>query len=132
MTRIQLLILIVLAVVIIALTLPPWLEYRKVLQADSDVDLIATAIRKYFKHTGEYPQELTDLITNPGLDGWKGNYLESVPENPWGGSYQILQHSYKVCIPPNHPRVPAKYQLGGIAEISRVYLEGEEGLKYWW
>jgi len=28
--------------------------------------------------------------------------------------------------------VPEKYQLGGISEISRVYLEGKEAIKYWW
>ncbi len=132
MTRIQLLILMALTVLIIALSLPPWLEYRKVMQADSDVTMIAMAIQKYFRHTGAYPQKLEELITNPGIAGWKGSYLESLPQTPWGGSYQMLRESYKVCIPANYPRVPAKYQFGGIAEISHVYLEGEEGSKYWW
>ena len=132
MTRIQLLILIALTVLIIAFSLPPWLEYRKVMQADNDVDQIAGAIQKYFKHTGTYPQKLEDLISNPGIGGWNGSYLEAIPQTPWGGSYQIVNESYKVCIRANHPRVPAKYQLGGIAEISRVYLDEEEGAKYWW
>ena len=132
MTRIQLLILIALASLIIVLTLPPWLEYRKVSQADVDVDVIADAIKQYLKHTGEYPPKLSDLITNPGVGGWDGSYLESIPKTPWGGSYQILHDSYKVCISSNHARVPAKYKLGGISEISRVYLEGRQGEKHWW
>ena len=132
MTRIQLLILIVLAILIAAFSLPPWLENKKVLQADSNVEAIATAVRKYFKHTGTYPQKLEDLITNPSVEGWKGSYLRSIPNIPWGGHYQLLHDSYKVCIPGNHPHVPPKYQLGGIAEISRVYLEGKESAKYWW
>jgi type II secretory pathway pseudopilin PulG len=132
MTRIQLLILIALASVIVALTLPPWLEDRKVSQADVDVEIIAVAIQKYFKHTGEYPQDLANLVADPGREGWRGPYLESIPETPWGGSYQMRGDSYKICIPSDHPRVPAKYKRGGVAEISRVYLEGEAGAKYWW
>lgn len=133
MTRTQLLILIGVAVLIVAFSLPPYLEYDwKVLPADNDVDTIAIAIRKYHKHTTEYPQRLEDLVTDPGIEGWTGSYLEEIPETPWGGSYQMLPYSYKVCISENHPRVPEKYKLGGVAEISRVYLDGEEGAKYWW
>lgn len=132
MTWIQLLILIVLVVIIGALTLPPWLENRKVVQADGDVELLASGIQKYFKHTGKYPQKLEDLMADPGIEGWRGKYIDALPEIPWGGSYQILLDSYKVCIPADHPHVPAKYKLGGVAEISRVYLKGKEGVKYWW
>ena len=132
MTRIQVLILIALAALIVVLSLPPWLEYRKALQADGDVEAIATEIKKYLRHTGEYPQTLEALITDPGVEGWRASALESIPETSWGGHYQILHDSYKVCIPANHPRAPEKYRLGGIAEISRVYREGEEAEKYWW
>ena len=65
MTRTQLLILIGLVFLILVLSLPPYLEYDwKVLPADNDVDTIAVAIKKYHKHTGEYPQRLEDLITD--------------------------------------------------------------------
>ena len=53
MTRIQLLILTILAIVIIGLSLPPFLKDRKVSQADVDVETIAKAIKKNYKHTGE-------------------------------------------------------------------------------
>ncbi len=133
MTRSQLLILIALGAIILTLSLPPYVEYNwKVRPADGDVDAIAGAIRKYYKHTGAYPQSLEDLISNPSIEGWKGRYLEDMPKTPWGGSYQILPDSYKVCISENHPRVPKKYKHGGIAEIGRVYLAGEEGTVYWW
>ena len=40
---------------------------------------------------------------------------------------------YKVGIAKDHPRVPTKYQLGGIAEISKVYhADAKQGEKYWW
>ena len=134
MTRTQLLILVALVILIGALSLPPYLEYdRKVMPADNDVDMIAGAIKKFYKHTKEYPQKLEDLVTDPGIEGWKGSYLADLPETPWGGSYQLMPDIYKVCISANHPRVPEKYRHGGVAEISRVYHENpKEGAKYWW
>ena len=134
MTRTQLLILAGIVILTAALALPPYLEYdRKVMPADNDVDMIAGLIRKYHKHTNEYPRRLEDLVTDPGIEGWKGSYLEELPETPWGGGYQLLPDIYKVCISENHPRVPEKYKHGGIAEISRVYhANPTEGAKYWW
>ena len=134
MTRTQLLILVGIVILIAALSLPPYLEYgRKVMPADNDVGMIAGAIKKFYKHTKEYPKTLDDLVANPGIEGWKGSYLEEIPQTPWGGSYQLLPDIYKVCISANHPRVPEKYRHGGIAEISRVYhASSAEGAKYWW
>ncbi|RKU12993.1 hypothetical protein C6503_16485 [Candidatus Poribacteria bacterium] len=133
MTRLQLLILIALTAVIGVLSFPPWLEQRKVSTADIDVETVAVAIKKYYRHTGSYPTSLDALVTDPGVDGWRGNYLESVPETPWGGRYVLLQDSYKVGIAKNHPRAPEKYRIGGVAEISRVYhADARLGEKYWW
>ena len=131
-TRLQLLILVILVIVIGVLSFPPWLEYRRVSTADIDVETIAVAIKKYFRHTGHYPTSLDALMTDPGVDGWRGNYLESIPETPWGGSYVLLQDIYKVGIAKDHPRVPEKYRVGGVAEISRVYhADARLGEKYW-
>lgn len=133
MTRLQFLILVIIAVVIVALSFPPWQEYRKVGTADIDVETIAVAIKKYFKHTGAYPTNLDALLTDPGVEGWRGNYLESIPKTPWGGNYVLHQDTYKVGIAKNHPRVPEKYTFGGVAEISRVYhADTRLGEKYWW
>ena len=133
MTRLQFLILVVMVVVIGGLSFPPWLEYRKVGTADIDVETIAVAIKKYFRHTEHYPTSLDALVTDPGLEGWRGNYLESIPETPWGGSYVLLQDTYKVGIARDHPGVPEKYRVGGVAEISRVYhADARLGEKYWW
>ncbi|MDE0301518.1 MAG: type II secretion system protein GspG [Candidatus Poribacteria bacterium] len=134
MTRTQLLILVGIVILIAALSLPPYLEYdRKVKTADTDVDIIAGAIKRFHKHTNEYPRKLEDLVTDPGVEGWNGSYLEEIPKTPWGGSYQLLPAIYKVCISLKHPRVPEKYKHGGVAEISRVYHANQkEGAKYWW
>lgn len=133
MTRIQLIILIALVIVIGVLSYPPWAEYRKVSQADVDVEILATAIKKYYRHTQTYPTQLEQLVTDPSVDGWRGTYLESVPKTPWGGNYVLIQENYKVGIAKDHPRVPAKYRIGGIAEISKVYhYDAVQGEKYWW
>lgn len=133
MTRLQLLILIAITVLIGILSFPPWLEHRKVSTADIDVETLAVAIKKYYRHTGSYPTNLEALVRDPGVDGWRGNYLESIPETPWGGRYVLLQEGYKVGIAKNHSRAPQKYRIGGVAEISRVYhADTRLGEKYWW
>lgn len=133
MTRIQLLILIALVIIIGVLSYPPWSQYRKVGQADRNVEILATAIKKYHKHTRTYPTSLDQLVNNPDIDGWRGTYLESIPKTPWGGNYVLIAENYKVGIAKDHPRVPTKYQIGGISEISRVYhIDAEQGEKYWW
>lgn len=133
MTRIQLIILVVLIVIIGALSYPPWAQYRKVSQADIDVEVLATAIKKYYRHTQTYPTSLDQLVNDPDVDGWRGTYLQTVPKTPWGGNYVLMPKTYKVGIAKDHPRVPTKYRLGGIAEISKVYhADAKQGEKYWW
>ncbi len=133
MTRIQLIILVALIIIIGVLSYPPWSQYRKVSQADVDVEILATAIKKYYRHTQSYPTSLDQLVTDPGVDGWRGTYLESVPKTPWGGNYVLMTKTFKIGIAKNHPRVPAKYRLGGVAEISKVYhADAVQGEKYWW
>ena len=133
MTRIQLIILIALVIVIGVLSYPPWAEYRKVSQADVDVEILATAIKKYYKHTQTYPTQLEQLVSDPGVDGWRGTYLQSIPKTPWGGNYALMPKVYKIGITKDHPRVPTKYRIGGLAEISKVYhYDAVQGEKYWW
>lgn len=133
MTRIQLIILVTLVIVIGVFSYPPYAEYRKVTQADADVETFATAIKKFYKHTQTYPTRLDHLITDPGVDNWRGSYLETIPETPWGGNYALIQDSYKIGIGRDHSRVPEKYRIGGIAEISKVYhSDATTGEQYWW
>ena len=133
MTRLQLLILVIIVIMIGAFSFPPWLEYRRVSTADIDVEILTVAIKKYFRHTGNYPTRLDALVKDPGIEGWRGNYLESIPETPWGGRYVLLQDTYKVGIAKDHPRVPEKYRIGGVAEISRVYhADARTSEQYWW
>ena len=133
MTRIQLIILVTLVIVIGVFSYPPWAEYRKVTQADINVETLSIAIKKYYKHTQQYPTSLEQLLTNPESDSRRSAYLKSIPETPWGGKYSLLQDQFKVGIAKELMRVPEKYRIGGIAEISRVYLmDATEGEQYWW
>ncbi|MDE0637641.1 MAG: type II secretion system protein GspG [Candidatus Poribacteria bacterium] len=133
MTRIQLLILVAIVIIIGVLSYPPWAEYRKVGQADVDVEMLTVAIKKFYKYTQTYPTSLDQLVTDPDVEGWRGPYLKSIPKTPWGGDYALIQENYKVGIAKDHPRVPTKYRIGGIAEISRVYhADAAQGEKYWW
>ncbi len=133
MTRIQLIILVTLVIVIGILSYPPWAEYRKVTQADINVETLSIAIKKYYKYTQQYPTSLEQLLTNPNSDSRRSPYLKSIPETPWGGNYTLIHDQFKVGIAKEHARVPEKYRIGGIAEISRVYLmDATEGEQYWW
>lgn len=115
MTLVQVIVLIVIAAVVIILAGPRFLENRRLSQAVSDVEMIADACEDYFKDTGEYCTKLDNLT---------GKYLEKIPKNPWGGNYVIDPERGKIGIPENDQKVPQKYRLGGIAEISKIYKEG--------
>lgn len=133
MTRIQFIILVALVIVIGVVSYPPYSEYRKVAKADIDVETLTAAIKKFYRHTQTYPTKLEQLITDPGVSNWRGSYVESIPETPWGGNYVLKQDTYKIGIAHDHPRVPEKYRIGGIAEISKVYhFDATRGEHYWW
>ena len=116
MTLISMLVLLVLVAIIAVLTVPKLREEMYVRQADNDVAEIAEACEKYWKREGQYCTDFNQLIS-------KG-YLEEIPPNPWGGKYVLRPEAYKVGIPQDAEKVPEKYRLGGIAEISKVYKEG--------
>lgn len=70
----------------------------KALQAEAELSTLNMAIGLYQNNTGSLPQQLSDLVKNPGVSGWKGPYLKDVPKDPWGHPY--IYHpsgsSYKV------------------------------------
>ncbi len=116
MTLIQMLIILALIAIIAVLTVPKLREEMYVQRANSNVAEIAEACEKYWKWEGQL-SDFNQLIS-------KG-YLEAIPPNPWGGKYVLKPDpDYKVGIPQDDEKVPEKYRLGGIAEISKVYKEG--------
>jgi len=146
MTLIQTIVLIALLAIIIVLVLPPLIEERKVSQAVSDVEMIADACKEYFENNGTYPCEDAEKIENYLCEDSKGEnyrceyllevfknkneekYLDEIPKHPWGGNYVINPKKGKIGIAKEDEKVPEKYRLGGIAEISKVYKKGAS----WW
>tara|TARA_B100000686_G_C16711607_1_gene929491 strand:+ start:509 stop:871 length:363 start_codon:yes stop_codon:yes gene_type:complete len=114
------------------MSVPLWLEQRRVAQADVDVEVISEAIKKYHRHTNQYPKFLDDLVSDSGVDGWRYPYLNEIPKTPWRGTYVLIPKIYKVCMANDGKNVSEKYLLGGASEISRVYLEGRQAIQYWW
>lgn len=53
---------------------------------------IAMALKLYHLDNGKFPttaQGLNALVTSPsGAPNWNGPYLDTLPEDPWGGPYQ--------------------------------------------
>jgi len=71
--------------------------FNKVLQAEEtrvaqDIRAISSALSFYRLDNYRYPnqnQGLEALLSAPsGMDRWNGPYLEDMPRDPWGESYQ--------------------------------------------
>ena len=61
----------------------------KIQRAKSDIASVGSAISIYEMEVGDYPEELQDLVEDPGLDGWGGPYLSKKSfADPWGNEYQ--------------------------------------------
>lgn len=59
--------------------------------ADSELDVLGTAVQRYGRDTGGYPdpgEGLKTLIVNPGVSGWKGPYITHLRHDPWGQPYR--------------------------------------------
>ena len=53
-------------------------------------------IKSFQLHTGEFPQSLEDLVSNPGLgDKWRGPYTSRDFVDPWGNPYLYCYPSKK-------------------------------------
>lgn len=57
---------------------------------------VKSAIDQYRQDTGQYPNSLEDLVTNPGVKGWMvGGYLDKTPEDSWNNPIQYVLKSQK-------------------------------------
>ena len=83
MTWLQFLVLLFITIFFLSMSVPLWLEQRRVAQADVDVEVISEAIKKYHRHTNPYPKFLDDLVSDSGVDGWRYPYLNEIPKTPW-------------------------------------------------
>jgi len=91
--------LVELMVVIVILGILAGLVSKKVIQHIAKAKVVAArteiaefedAIELYFIDTGQYPERLEDLITQPPeVEGYAvDGYLKNLKEDPWGNDYE--------------------------------------------
>lgn len=121
-------ILLTAVLVAASFVVPPFMELRRLEQAVNDLEVLSDGAKRYFDQTGTSAPHLDALLHNPGVARWDGPYIESLPKTPWGGEYCLDPDRGVVGISAENVRVPEKYRLGGIAEISLPIRENPR----WW
>lgn len=92
-TLIELVVVIVILAILAAVIVPRFFgrtEDAKISNAITTIKTLDESISMYNADTGNFPQSLDALITNPQIKGWNGPYLKnqaSVPPDPWGHPY---------------------------------------------
>jgi general secretion pathway protein G len=81
-----------LLVTVAAIKIGPQANKARIGTAQQQIKNFASGIDLFMMDTGSYPsteQGLNALITDPGVQGWRGPYLEPavVREDPWGSQY---------------------------------------------
>jgi general secretion pathway protein G len=90
-TLVELLLVLVILALIGGLVLPGIIgkaEGAKVKAAGSQINRLAMAVESYYLDTGVTPDNLDELVTESGVDGWNGPYVKpSSLKDPWGREY---------------------------------------------
>lgn len=91
-TLVELLLVLVILALIGGLVLPGIIgkaEGAKVKAAASQINRLAMAVESYYLDTGETPDDLSQLVEEPGsVGGWNGPYVKaSSLKDPWGREY---------------------------------------------
>jgi general secretion pathway protein G len=105
-TLIEIMVVVVIMGVLAALVVPKLLSRTgesKIAAARVDIATIMQSLKLYKLDNTRYPtteQGLQALLTRPtsgpAANGWKeGGYLEKMPKDPWGFSYQYLSPGVK-------------------------------------
>jgi general secretion pathway protein G len=57
--------------------------------ARAQIGVFETAIDLYHLEVNQLPDDLNDLVNDPGEDNWNGPYLRkrTLPKDPWGNQY---------------------------------------------
>jgi len=123
MTRIQLVIVLAIAVIIVAIAGPKAVKISRIARAEHNVLTIASGCARYRTDTGHECTSMDDLLKDPGVPGWMGPYVKKkTTRTPWGGSYKVELKEMKVGIPKGD-EAPDKHEFGGEEEISFSFAE---------
>ena len=122
--------LIIAAVLAGYFTIPPYMDSRKVNAAASRLETISDAAGRYARQTGSPCVDPNSLLDNPGVDGWRGPYLDSpdMLSTPWGGRFVFDSERGLVGISPDNDSAPEQYRLGAEAELSAPIRANPD----WW
>lgn len=58
--------------------------------ARTEIKQLRSMVTTYWSNTSEYPNGLEDLVSNPGVDGWAGPYIDGgmkALKDPWKVQY---------------------------------------------
>ncbi len=105
-TLIEIMVVVVIMGILAALVVPKLMgraDDARIMAAKQDISSLMQSLKLYKLDNQRYPtteQGLTALIvkptTGPVANGWKtGGYLDKLPKDPWGGSYQYLSPGIK-------------------------------------
>ncbi|HJU99660.1 MAG TPA: type II secretion system major pseudopilin GspG [Burkholderiaceae bacterium] len=105
-TLIEIMVVVVIMGVLAALVVPKLLSRTgesKIAAAKVDIATVMQALKLYKLDNQRYPtteQGLQALIakptSGPAANGWKsGGYVDKLPKDPWGNSYQYLSPGVK-------------------------------------
>jgi len=89
----------------------------RVISARFQTKAFAEALSRYHKDCQDYPSDqagLFALLTDPGVAGWNGPYLnlDSIPTGPWNRPYKYSRASApEIPIPELPTNKPRKYAL---------------------
>jgi general secretion pathway protein G len=100
-TLIEVMVVVVIIAILAALIVPKIIsrpDEARVVAARQDIGALMQALKLYRLDNARYPtteQGLEALVTRPTLEplppNWKaGGYVERLPRDPWGKSYQYL------------------------------------------
>lgn len=109
---------------VIATSLSGRSEEARVARARADITgSISLALDLFERDTGRYPttdEGLAALVTNPGIDGWKGPYLKNgLKPDPWGRAYAYT------LVPAIGEATLAQYQLSSMGKDGQPGTEDD-------
>jgi len=129
MTRLQAIFLVLLIVIMSMVTVGPLLDIRRADSAVGQLELLADAVVRYGRHIGVPCTDLHELA-EAGTGRSRGPYIDSLDllETPWGGEFVLDRERGLVGLDSADERVPSRYRLGGIAELSMPVRDHPD----WW
>ncbi len=89
-TLIEIMIVVIVLGILAALVVPRFVGRTKearVTAAKSDIASLCLSVDLFEADTGDYPDDLSELLSDPGVNGWRGPYIKKLSKDPWDNDY---------------------------------------------